>query len=205
MKIFTGTAETLPAGMLLAMARYRHQVFVERLGWTLQSHAGMEFDQFDRRDTVYVVACDPQARVIGTARLLPTHRPYLLAEVFPELLGDAPAPRTPLVWEISRFAAVKLEDDKARSTMFSTSLSLDLLRAAMAVARSAGARRLISVSPVGIERILRRGGFRIERAAAPLCIDGQALFACWLELQPCAQPVRCDRRQAGSRSYPASP
>lgn len=205
MKIFTGTAETLPAGMLLAMARYRHQVFVERLGWTLQSHAGMEFDQFDRRDTVYVVACDPQARIIGTARLLPTHRPYLLAEIFPELLGDAPAPRTPLVWEISRFAAVNLDDDKARSTMFSTSFSLDLLRAAMAVARSAGARRLISVSPVGIERILRRGGFRIERAAAPLRIDGHALFACWLELQPCAQPAPCGRTQAVSCSCRASP
>jgi N-acyl-L-homoserine lactone synthetase len=45
-----------------------------------------------------------------------------------------------------------------------------------------GAERLITVSPVGIERLIRRLGIRASQAGAPLAIDGQRMFACWIEL-----------------------
>lgn len=205
MKIYAGTASTLPDGIFFAMGRYRYQVFVERLGWKLPTHARMEFDQFDRCDTVYVVACDARDRVIGTARLLPTDRPYLLAEVFPQLLGDTPAPQSPFVWEISRFAAVDLGHDTACKTKgFSTTFSLDLLRATMVVAQAEGARELVSVSPVGVERILRRGGFTVERATPPMRIDGHAVVACWIAIRPPASTARCLRRTVGGRRECAS-
>ncbi len=34
------------------VARYRHKVFVERLGWQLRCENALEYDQFDRHDTV---------------------------------------------------------------------------------------------------------------------------------------------------------
>src|SRR5437899_5467935 len=107
-EIITGTADSLPEGMLVVLARYRHRVFVERMGWKLPSMHRMELDQFDRADTHYVVALKPTGELVGTGRLLPTDRPYLLGEVFPQLLGSTPPPNSPDVWELSRFAAVDL-------------------------------------------------------------------------------------------------
>jgi hypothetical protein len=34
------------------VARYRHEIFVEALGWRLQSASALKYDQFDREDTV---------------------------------------------------------------------------------------------------------------------------------------------------------
>src|SRR5438105_6341931 len=109
MDITVGARESLPRHVVDDLACYRHRVFIERLGWQLQAKGGLEVDQFDRPDTVYVIARGAHDKVIGCARLLPTLRPYLLAEVFPQLLHGLPAPCAPDVWELSRFAAVDLD------------------------------------------------------------------------------------------------
>src|SRR5215469_16040477 len=97
----------LPKDIDAALAHYRHRIFVEQLGWKLPSaDEGFERDQYDRDDTVYVVAHDDSGSICGCARLLPTTRPYLLQELFPFLLADGVAPpESPLVWELSRFAS----------------------------------------------------------------------------------------------------
>ena len=95
------------------------KVFVERFGWALHTKNGMESDQFDRQDTVYVVAQDDRGHVSGCARLLPTTRPYLLGEAFPQLLNGLAPPCSPDVWELSRFAAVDLNKQAATPGQFS--------------------------------------------------------------------------------------
>ena len=65
---------------------------------------------------------------------------------------------------------------------FSSPVAVGLLDNALAVARENGAERLITVSPLGIERLLRREGFRARRVAPPLIIDGHPIFACWIEV-----------------------
>ncbi|MBL8509853.1 MAG: GNAT family N-acetyltransferase, partial [Chitinimonas sp.] len=94
----------------MGLARYRHRVFVEKLGWQLKCQDGLEFDQFDRPDTLYVVAQDQDDQVVGGARLLPTTRPYLLGEIFPQLLNGQPVPNSSDIWELSRFAAVDFSE-----------------------------------------------------------------------------------------------
>ncbi|MBT2326560.1 GNAT family N-acetyltransferase [Variovorax paradoxus] len=192
MEIIAGSAEVLSAGMFFDMARYRYRVFVEKLGWKLQTRGRTELDQFDRRDTCYLIARNANGRLVGTARLLPTHRPYLLASVFPQLLGDVPAPNTPRIWELSRFAAVDFEAD-AREDPYGSSTALELLHAAMRVVAQEGAQRLISVSPLGVERILRRAGVTAHRVAPPVLIEGQHLFACFIDVDKNWRP-REDRR-----------
>ena len=44
------------------------------------------------------------AEIIGGWRLRPTTLPYMMKDVFPQLLGGTPAPVRPDIWEISRFA-----------------------------------------------------------------------------------------------------
>jgi acyl homoserine lactone synthase len=182
MEILSGTPAQLAPCVVAGVARYRYHVFVERLRWTLSSCDGLEFDEFDRPDTLYLAARGANGAFMGTARLLPTHRPYLLGEVFPQLMGQVPVPRSPEVWELSRFAAVDLAAQPTGSDQpFSSPVAVALLEAALALAAGAGVQRLITVSPLGVERLLRRAGFLAHRAAPPRVVHGRALFACWIE------------------------
>ena len=184
MQMVCGTRVTLPSGVLLALERYRYEVFVARLGWESLGNAdARESDQFDRGDTVYVAALDVDGRVVGCARLLPTVRPYLLAEVFPELLGDLEPPCSDSVWELSRFSAVDLARDAAPPRVrWSSPTAVSLLGKALSCAGTHGARRLITVSPLGVERLLHRAGFSSSRVAEAVQIDGEAVFACWIDV-----------------------
>lgn len=184
LEIIGGTPDTLSAEMFERIARYRHRVFIETLGWELPGHAGFELDQFDRADTIYMAAHEEDGRLVGTARLLATDRPYLLGEVFPQLMGDAEPPRRADVWELSRFAAVDFDDDWSQPvSQFSSPVTLGLMHEVLRLAAANGVSRLITVSPVGVERLLRRGGFAAHRAAPPVVVDGEPLFACWIEVQ----------------------
>jgi len=184
MSVIAGKTDVLSDTLFSQVGHYRHKVFVETLGWDLKTRNGEELDQFDRPDTVYVVAQDDAGHVNGCARLLPTSGPYLLGEVFPELLKGQTIPCTPDVWELSRFAAV---DFNKRTTsalsQFSSEVAISLLQASIAAAIEQGAKRLITVSPIGIERLLKRAGFHCHRAGPPMIIDGHPIFACWIELE----------------------
>ena len=180
MNITVGSAARLPQRLVNDLACYRYRVFVERLGWPLSVDNGHEVDQFDHDDTVYVVARSDEGRVIGCARLLPTIGPYLLGDVFPQLLSGMPAPRLADVWELSRFAAIDLdaETTDSFSGQFSSPTAIGLLRAALNSAAEWGVRELITVSPLGVERLLRKAGFNASRIAKPCLVDGRPLFAC---------------------------
>ena len=184
MNVVSETADNLPHGLYSLTAAYRHKVFIEYLGWQLAAHDGMERDQFDRTDTLYVVARDEMGGVCGCARLMPSTRPYLLSEIFPQLQNGALPPRSPEVWELSRFAAVDFNANTTSALgQFSSPVTLRLLEEAIACAAARGARRLITVSPIGIERLLRRAGFHAHRAGPPMIIDGHPIFACWIEVK----------------------
>lgn len=179
MRFTIGSLAELPDASLEALDDYRHGVFVERLGWQLQTPAHRERDDFDRLDTVYVIAHGKHGRVVGCARLLPTTRPYLLSHVFPQLLDGLEPPCSSRVWELSRFASLDLENDGRGGLGFQSSPeAVALLRAAIRCAHELGATALITVSPVGVERLLRNAGFEAERLGVPRQVGEHRLFAC---------------------------
>lgn len=185
MQIVSGKPNTLPTRLFDQLASYRYKVFVEHLGWNLDTPPGYEADQFDRSDTVYVVAKRNLEELMGCARLLPTTRPYLLGEIFPQLLQGQEIPSDPEVWELSRFAAVDFKGlNGPGAGQFSSPVAIRLMQEAVACAARHGAKRLITVSPIGVERLLRRAGFHARRAGPPMIVDGHPLFACWIETQP---------------------
>lgn len=61
-------------------------------------------------------------------------------------------------------------------------VAIEIVRAALDCAAGMGARQLITVSPVGIERLIRRAGLRSHRAGPPMVIDGHAIFACLIDV-----------------------
>jgi acyl homoserine lactone synthase len=163
-RFFVGKRSDMPDGLREAMGGYRHQVFVEKLKWPLQCAHGLEFDQFDREDTLYVIAQEgDDEQIVGVARLLPTTSPYLLQEVFPHL-PESPLPVNKAVWELSRFAAVNLKSKLSQPSMqFSNHVVPSLLEKVFDAARQQGAEELISVSPLGVEKLLKRLGVCSKR------------------------------------------
>ena len=183
MQFVSGTADSL-MDFYQQVAAYRYRVFVENLGWELSAQDGLEKDQFDRPDTVYVAARGDEGEICGCARLLPTTRPYLLSEVFPQLLNGMEPPCSPHIWELSRFASMDF-NSSGRSPMrqMSSEITLKLLAAAVACASKLGAKRLITVSPLGVDRLLRNTGFITHRAGPPMNINGHLILACWIDME----------------------
>jgi len=183
MNRIAGSSNTIGKQLYTQVAHYRHKVFIDMLGWELETRNGEELDQFDRPDTLYVVSQDDDGNVNGCARLLPTSQPYLLGEIFPQLMNGAEVPRSDEIWELSRFAAVDFNSRTMSAlSQFSSEVAVELLKESIAFAAANGAKRLITVSPIGIERLLRRAGFRAHRAGPPIVIDGHPIFACWIEV-----------------------
>lgn len=183
MGFVSGGARDFPLSYRQRMGRYRYDVFIERLGWDLKASERFECDQFDVDDAHYVVAENSLGDISGCARMLPTTRPYLLSEVFSQLLGGKPSPCGDDIWELSRFAALDLSRASYRREQACASSAIVLLKAVMAYAQQRGVTGLVSVSPLGVERLLKRGGIQFERLAPPRVINTQSLFACWMNVQ----------------------
>ena len=188
MDVIASKIEELSDAVFSSLANYRHQAVEQALGWELEAKMGEPLDAFDGPDTLYVVARDSAGHVNGCARLLPTDRPYLLGELFPELLGGVALPRSAQVWELSRFSACDFNSQtSAALSQHASDVALKLLHGALACAAAHGATRLITLAPISLERLLRRAGLRAHRAAPPAIIDGHPLVACWIEIDPAQQ------------------
>lgn len=183
MHVVKGRQEDLSAGLYTQVSNYRHKVFVEQLGWQLKTFNNTEQDQFDRADTIYVISRNKHGDITGCARLLPTTKPYLLGEVFPQLLNGMPIPNSPDIWELSRFAAVDFNVKPLSGPgWFSSPVTLTLLHETIAFAAENGAKRIITVSPAGVERLLNHAGVQAHRAGPPTIIDGHTIFAYRIEI-----------------------
>ena len=68
MNRIAGSSNTIGKQLYTQVAHYRHKVFIEMLGWELETRNGEELDQFDRPDTLYVVSQDDDGNVNGCAR-----------------------------------------------------------------------------------------------------------------------------------------
>ncbi|KWA38934.1 acyl-homoserine-lactone synthase [Burkholderia multivorans] len=182
MQTFVHEGRQLPIAQATELARYRHRVFVEQLGWTLPSaDEGIDRDAFDHDDTVYVVARDGSGEMCGCARLLPTTRPYLLETLFADLIApDLPLPRSAAVWELSRFAASDADGGASGADW----AVRPMLAAVVACAAERGARQLIGVTFASMERLFRRIGVHAHRAGPPKQLDGRLVVACWIDLDP---------------------
>jgi acyl homoserine lactone synthase len=158
----------LTADILDSMYRLRSAAFSERLGWDVRSVEGRETDRFDDLAPTYMIVRDRHRpdEALGCWRLLPTTGPYMLRDVFPELLDDAPIPVDPRVWEISRYA-VTPDAASARPGFGFGDLSLALWRRLFRFSREAGIEAFVAVTTVAVERLVARLGLTIERFGPP--------------------------------------
>ncbi|RQR30937.1 MULTISPECIES: acyl-homoserine-lactone synthase [unclassified Burkholderia] len=179
--LLSGNSADLSHETMYRLAKFRHKVFIQELGWSLPTDDGIEFDDFDHAAPLYVVAFDRSGEIVGCGRLLPTDEPYLLGEVFPDLMGGASLPSTRNVWELSRFA-MSMRSGESLTAEESWQNTRSLMSEIVRVAHAHGADRLIAFSVLGNERLLKRMGVNVHRAAPPQMIEGKPTLPFWIEI-----------------------
>lgn len=164
----------------LGMYRLRHEVFHDRLGWDVNSDNGMEHDEFDEANPVYVLVKNEGNEVQGCWRLLPTTGPNMLRDTFSELLHGQPAPQQDAVWELSRFAMLSSKLDRSGYGLSNT--PIQMIQAAVRFAQKNGIERYVSVTSVAVERMFLKLGISMTRLGAPIKIGRILTVACTLEI-----------------------
>lgn len=176
----------ISAPLLDSMYALRHAMFSDRLQWKVESHNGREKDWFDRLEPTYVVARSAvnSATASGSWRLLPTTGPYMLKDVFPELLHGQSAPQDPRIWEASRFA-VSRDDDPAAFGLNETPIAM--IREMLRFVRRNGVDEIVTVTSVGVERLIRNLGLKTERFGPALQIGNVRTVALRVPMDDAAE------------------
>lgn len=89
------------SNIMTQMFRQRKKIFIDVLGWDLTATDGLEIDEFDNDDAIYMICVDSNQQVKASLRLLPTNKPYLFQQHFPDL-SIKPLPNSPTVYEATR-------------------------------------------------------------------------------------------------------
>jgi N-acyl-L-homoserine lactone synthetase len=156
------------------MFALRHRVFIKELGWNLPiSRDEREIDQYDVDEAVYLLEMTDDDVLQGTVRLTPSVSCSLVADYFPHLVENGVPPRSPRVYEATRYVFLPL------------SKSADENRAAKA--------RLLAGM---VEWCFHREIAQIQ------CVVDMAAFPAWLELVPQTMPLGLPHPYGGGRGAP---
>lgn len=88
---------------LPSMHRLRKKIFVDAQSWDIPTFKDMEYDAYDNPATTYIVHLNTNGDVDGMVRAYPTDRPYMIKDVWPEVIEKIPMPSSDKVYEGSRF------------------------------------------------------------------------------------------------------
>lgn len=163
-KITIGTQKSLDVEVLAQMYRLRARVFGERMGWEVAILSGMEIDGYDALSPHYMLVHDERNALCGCWRLMPTTGPYMLRDTFGDLLHGQQAPRSPHIWELSRFA---IDAPEKRGFGFAA-LALEAMREVVRFADRMAIMSYVTVTTTAVERMLRKAGVETHRFGPPM-------------------------------------
>ncbi|NQV20558.1 MAG: GNAT family N-acetyltransferase [Rhodospirillales bacterium] len=167
--------------LLDEMFQLRHSVFKERLCWDVTSVESRERDGYDDLDPVYLLCPGENNFVEGCWRLLPSTGPYMLKDIFSDLLDDHLPPCSSTVWEASRFA-VRTGERNYRSLAGLGRMTRTMVVALHEFAIRNGIDKIIAVSELRFERLLIRTGADVHRYGEPRKIGNVTAVAGWLNI-----------------------
>lgn len=147
--------------------RLRNEIFVDRLGWKVSSHSGLEFDAYDTPVATYVVTITETGRVCAVTRLLPTTHPYMVRDLWPDW-HQGPLPKSDHIWEASRFGCCASLNSKDRKRAIA-----QLLSAIYRFGQQNEIESYLMVMPHFIfERIIKPLGYNVTYMGEARVIEG---------------------------------
>ncbi|WP_245511465.1 acyl-homoserine-lactone synthase [Rhizobium leguminosarum] len=147
--------------------RFRHEQFVERLGWeALRRNDGLEIDQFDH-DRALHLALFFEDTVVGYTRLLPTTEPHLLSDVYPQIMKGQAWPRSPEIFEWTRCIVAE-----GQILINGVSASHVLMTGVMEFCLVAGITSVIVETHPKLVQLLVSTGWNVTELGPPSLLNG---------------------------------
>lgn len=176
-------SNNLSSHLIQSMFHLREQVFKGRLGWDVTSIDGKERDEFDDLNPVYMLSSNVHQQLEGCWRLLPTLGPYMLKDVFPQLLRGEKLPEDEHIWELSRLA-VHTQSEHFRLKANLNEVTFDMFRNVYDFAVQNNIKRYVVVTSAAIERLLRHVGIPTQRFGdGKLTKIGKVMSVCvWVDI-----------------------
>jgi acyl-homoserine lactone synthase len=150
--------------------RFRHDQFVERLGWeACRRSDNREIDQFDGDAAIHLPLV-VDGRVVGYSRLLPTLKPHLLSDVYPHLMDGQVWPRGERIFEWTRCIA-----EASDKTVSGVAISNILMTGVLEFCLVAGIEMLIVETHPKLVNLLVTTGWEVMPLAAPSVLEGSLI------------------------------
>ena len=169
------------AELLADMHRLRYRVFKERLGWDVEAAGDMEIDEFDALRPAYLLLRAFDGRLLGCVRFLPSMGSTMLRDAFPALLPEGVVPSAEGVWESSRFA-LDIHADAPKAGGGLAVPTYELFAGMVEFGLAQASNKILTVTDVRMERILRRASWPLERLGPPQPIGTTMAVAGFLEV-----------------------
>lgn len=143
--------------LLFDMHRLRKRVFCDRLGWPVPiTKEGLEVDQFDLPETIYLLSLNNLGKVVGSWRLLPTDGPTMIRDVWPEFLSTISMPSSNTIWEASRFCVDDKFENIGTGINQINTITCELFCALTELSILCGIKQIYTLYDLRISRLLRR-------------------------------------------------
>jgi acyl-homoserine lactone synthase len=100
------TRQEILADPLLARSMHedRKRVFIDTYKWDIGHEDGLEIDQFDHDEAIYLAGKCADGTHLASVRVLPSEDDHILGSIFP-FLCDIEVPRGPHIREVTRSIA----------------------------------------------------------------------------------------------------
>lgn len=169
--------------------RLRHDIYVKQRKWmALDRSDGLEKDQFDNDDAVYLL-CLEGRRIVGGMRAVPTTKPTLMSEIFP-YLNERGEISQPDVYELSRVFV----DPKFRGECVSPKIESQLMAAIMEYGLTIGLSGFTIVLETWWLPRLFDLGWKTKPLGLPVEMDGMYVMAIYVECDEETWLTNCERR-----------
>lgn len=89
--------------LLISNFKLRYKMLVDGQYWNVGRYKAMEYDQYDTPAATHLVWADASGIARGSVRTAPTDRPYMLKDIWPDMVTKIDLPNSLSVWEASRF------------------------------------------------------------------------------------------------------
>lgn len=162
--VIEGATNSQCRPQLAEMFRHRYQIFVREKGWDLKTYNGLEFDDYDTAETIYLIEFDSDGNIGASMRLNPTDRPFLLRDRFADMC-EREIPCGPDVWELTRGA---VSSDLRRSGIYGR-----VICAMVEAALLWGAKKGVGIFSVEYLMKQMRFGLDAKPLGQPRIMDGE--------------------------------
>lgn len=160
-----------------SMFRDRAAQFHDRLGWGAVEldDLGLEFDEYDSLNPVYVIKEDAQGRHVASGRLLPTSGRTMIAEHFEDCMGGVSL-SSPRIWEATRLC---VSPEAAKQGRNALTAPAEVFWAGVDLAMKSGAEFFVAVFFRHMQRVWKAAGFAPEVVGSRITDEGEICGGIW--------------------------